>query len=151
MITKYLAGVAYNQYRIGLGPRGIFSLTNESWFMMWRRTWENLWLHMLHVGTLNALIQSEAIMRKARVRFWLRNLKTASDWIDGFKGPNVCNQRFSRAHSCLWHSKLSSKKTLGTRGVQIFWGGEFSLGTQWEELVFTAYVVRIHFPVKYHE
>ena len=36
------------------------------------------------------LIQSEAILRKARVRFKLRNLKTASNWISMFKGPTVC-------------------------------------------------------------
>ena len=31
-------------------------------------------------------------MKDARVRFWLGNLKTASDWIGVFKEPNMCGR-----------------------------------------------------------
>ena len=58
----------------------------------WLETPENLWAYTL--GPLNAPIQSEAVLRKARVRL-------ASHWIGALKGRNVCAQRFSRASSLL--------------------------------------------------
>ena len=50
---------------------------------------ENLGAHMF--GGLNTPIQSEAVFEVSKSKS-----DSASDWIDVFKGPNVCTQRFSR-------------------------------------------------------
>ena len=69
------------------------------------RTWENLWPH-----TLGPLNQSEVVSEsKSDSSF----LKSASDWIVTFRGPNVCSQRLSYVWLPLMNSRLfTSEKTL---------------------------------------
>ena len=53
----------------------------------------------LIVATVTGFDKFIMANQKARVRFGLGNLKTASDWIRAFKEPNTCSQRISRSAS----------------------------------------------------
>ena len=47
--------------------------------------------------------------QKARVRFWLGNLKTASDWIGAFKEPTACLAHFKDHSARLGSAGLNPK------------------------------------------
>ena len=99
MATKIYFGLArYSTvvHNPTLVPRGF----SRSWTSVrWRGRWrENLWAHT------SGPIQSETVLRISESKSDSETSITASDWIDVFKGLNVCTQRFP--HISILHLTL---------------------------------------------